>query len=279
MIYLKKVLVNKYEEETDAALKEAAARSNALVFSKVGIKDILDIDKGRALLTKEEYNYAFKAHFDFVVTRADTSPVFAVEYDGSMHYDDPATIERDKKKNAICQKLGMPLLRIDSQYLRRIGNFSLIGWLTELWFIYEGWVEAQEKGLVPYDEPFLYFLVLGYDPFAASRIFIQRVSEEKRVLDPAPKVATAISNQGYTRAIACVRVTEEITVLGHARCLFFMTCSIPSVGAHSLAEELAIVDAAEKLKRYWRGDYQPVNNEEMQGWRDRFYQWGSLELR
>ena len=54
MSYLKRVLVNKYEEETDAALKEAAARSNALVFSKVGIKDILDIDKGRALLTKEE---------------------------------------------------------------------------------------------------------------------------------------------------------------------------------------------------------------------------------
>jgi Protein of unknown function (DUF2726) len=279
MTYLKRVLVNKYEEETDAGLKEAAARSNALVFSKVGIKDILDIDKGRALLTKEEYSYAFKAHFDFVVTRADTSPVFVVEYDGSMHYADPATIERDKKKNAICQKLGMPLLRIDSQYLRRIGNFSLIGWLTELWFIYEEWVEAQEKGLVPYDEPFLYFLVLGYDPFAASRIFIQRLFEEKRILDPAPTVATAIDDQGYARAIAWVRVTEELTVLGHARCLFFMTRLIPSVGAHSLAEELAIVDAAEKLKRYCRGDYQPVNNEEMHEWHDRFYQWGSLELR
>ena len=205
MTYLKRVLVNKYEEETDTALKKAAARSNALVFSKVGIKDILDIDKGRALLTKEEYSYAFKAHFDFVVTRADTSPVFAVEYDGSMHYDDPATIERDKKKNAICQKLGMPLLRIDSQYLRRIGNFSLIGWLTELWFIYEGWVEAQERVVVPYDEPFLYFLVLGYDPFASFHIFIQRLFKGKRILDPAPKVATAIDDLGYARAIAWVR--------------------------------------------------------------------------
>jgi hypothetical protein len=125
----------------------------------------------------------------------------------------------------------------------------------------------------------LYFLVLGYDPFAASRIFIQRLFEEKRILDPAPTVATAIDDQGYARAIAWVRVTEELTVLGHARCLFFMTRLIPSVGAHSLAEELAIVDAAEKLKRYCRGDYQPVNNEEMHEWHDRFYQWGSLELR
>jgi hypothetical protein len=63
MTYLKKVLVNKYEEETDAALKEAAARSNAVVFPKVAIKDILDIDKGKTLLTKEEYTYAFKAHY------------------------------------------------------------------------------------------------------------------------------------------------------------------------------------------------------------------------
>ena len=279
MTYLKKVLVNKYEEETDAALKDAAARSNAVVFSKVGIKDILDIEKGKTLLTKEEYSYAFKAHFDFVVTRADSSPVFAVEYDGSMHYDDPATIERDKKKNEICQKLGMPLFRIDSQYLKRIGNFSLIGWLTELWFIYEGWAEAQEKGLVPYDEPFLYFLVLGYDLFASSRIFIQRLYEEKRILDPTPKVATAIDDQGYARAIAWVQVRDDLTVLGHARCLFFMTHPIPSVGAHSLSEELAVVDAAEKLKRYFRGTYQPLKNEELHQWHDRFYKWGSIELR
>jgi hypothetical protein len=169
MTYLKKVLVNKYEEDTDIALREAAGRCNARVFSKVGIKDAVDINKGKNLLTKEEYNYAFKAHFDFLITWADSSPVFAVEYDGSAHYSDPATIERDKKKNEICQKLGMPLFRIDSQYLKRVGNFSIIGWLTELWFIYEGWVEAQEKRLVPLDEPFLYFLVLVLQPHVRKR--------------------------------------------------------------------------------------------------------------
>jgi hypothetical protein len=154
-----------------------------------------------------------------------------------------------------------------------------IGWLTELWFIYEGLAEAQEKGLVPYYEPFRYFLVLGYDPFAPSRIFIQRLYEEKRILDPTPNVATAIDDQGYARAIAWVQVTDDLTVLGHARCRFFMTHPIPSVGAHSLSEELAVVDAAEKLKRYFRGTYQPLKNEELHQWHDRFYKWGSIELR
>jgi Protein of unknown function (DUF2726) len=279
MVYLKKILVNKYEAETDAALREAADKWSAKVFSKVGLKDTLNIDEGKIFLTKEEYNYAFKAHFDFVVTRANSSPVFAVEYDGSMHYDDPATIERDKKKNDICQKLGMPLFRIDFQYLKRVRNFSLIGWLTELWFIYESWVEAQERGIVPHDEPFLYFSVVGYDLSAPSRVFIQKIYNEKRIQDYFPKIATAIDDLGYARAIASVKITEDLTVLGHARCLFFMTHPIPSIDPHSLSEELAIVDAAEKLKSYLKGEYQPLKDKEVREWHDRFYKWGSIELR
>ena len=58
-----------------------------------------------------------------------------------------------------------------------------------------------------------------------------------------------------------------------------MTHPIPSVGVHSLSEELAVVDAVEKLKRYFRGRYQPLKNEELHQWHDRFYKWGSIELR
>jgi Protein of unknown function (DUF2726) len=201
MTYVKKVLVNKYEEETDAALRDAAEKYGAKVFSKAGIKDIIDIDKGKILLTKEEYSYAFKAHFDFVVTHTDSLPIFAVEYDGSMHYSDPKTIERDKKKNEICQKLNMPLIRFDSQYLKQIGSFSLIGWLTELWFIYEDFVEAQKKGIISFDEPFLYFNVIGYDLAARSRAFIRRLYDEKRIQDYKPQLAAAIDDDGYARAI------------------------------------------------------------------------------
>ncbi len=33
----------------------------------------------------EEYSYALKAHFDFVVVRDDTLALFAVEFDGPQH--------------------------------------------------------------------------------------------------------------------------------------------------------------------------------------------------
>ncbi len=38
----------------------------------------------------------------------------------------------------------MPLMRIDAEYLRRVGPFSVIGWLVEMWFIYEMWQQAQQ---------------------------------------------------------------------------------------------------------------------------------------
>ncbi len=96
---------------------------------------------------------------------------------------------------------------------------------------------------------------------------------------PVPEVATAIDGQGYARAIASVKIKENVTVLGHARCLFFMIPPIPSVDPHSLSEELAIVDAAEKLKSYFKGEYQSLKDEEIREWHDRFYRWGSVELR
>jgi len=58
-----------------------------------------------------------------------------------------------------------------------------------------------------------------------------------------------------------------------------MTHPIPSIDPHSLSEELAIVDAAEKLKSYLKGEYQPLKDKEVREWHDRFYKWGSIELR
>jgi hypothetical protein len=276
MSHFKKMLVNKYEEATEAALQEAAANCGAKVYAKVSLKDVLVIDRGS--LTDQECRYAFWAHFDFVVARKDSMPAFAVEFDGSSHDSDPVVRERDHKKNTICEKLGLPLFRIDSTYLRRVGRFSIIGWLAEVWFLYEDWCRAQENGSIPNDEPFLYFLAIGYDPFLPSRIFIQTSYKQKRILHPVPKELSAIDDQGYATALALVKVTDDLTILGHARCRFFMVPSIPSIGPHSLVQELAVVDAAEKLQRYLEGKYQPSTQEEAHIWRDQFMRWGALEL-
>lgn len=79
-------------------------------------------------LSDEEYSYSLRAHFDFVIADQRSLPLFAVEFDGPRHENDPKTIYRDELKRSLCDKLGLPLLRVDADYLRRrVGRFSLLG--------------------------------------------------------------------------------------------------------------------------------------------------------
>ena len=149
----KPILVNEYEEATDAALQDAASRSGARVMPKVRVADALNIENSG--ITSAEYRYALKSHFDFVVARENEPPAFAVEFDGPNHDRDVTAIMNDNLKQSVCKKLGMPLLRVDAGYLRRIGRFTLVGWLAEIWFLSEDVYAAQERGEVPPYEPLL----------------------------------------------------------------------------------------------------------------------------
>lgn len=51
--------------------------------------------------------------------------------------------------------LGLPLVRIDSAYLRRERRFTLIGYLVEACHLERAFDEAQARGAVFYDEPFI----------------------------------------------------------------------------------------------------------------------------
>jgi hypothetical protein len=57
-----------------------------------------------------------------------------------------------------------------------------------------------------------------------------------------------------------------------------MTRPIHSIEPGWLTEDLAVIDAAEKLKSYFKGEYQPLKGEEIHKWYDRFYKWGSIAL-
>lgn len=84
-----------------------------------------------------DWDYAFKAHFDFVVhvplgERHATHPLFAVEFDGPAHRE-PATTARDVRKNRLCLASGLPLVRVDATHLHERDGLSLIEWLAALW--------------------------------------------------------------------------------------------------------------------------------------------------
>ncbi|HEU5382245.1 MAG TPA: DUF2726 domain-containing protein [Ktedonobacteraceae bacterium] len=270
----KHILVNSYEVSTEAVLREVAEKYHVRVHSKIRVADALNVE--RSGINDEEYSYALRAHFDFVITDNQTLSLFAVEFDELHHASDPQTIYRDKLKNTLCTKLGMPLIRINAEFLRRIGTSSVIGWLIDLWFLYESLQKVAEQQATFDEEPFLYFSFYGYDPFISSRAFLVHEYEQGHCLTPFPEELEAVDPNGYTIVLALVKITDTLTIIGKAHCCAFMFPSIPSVGPYELALELAVADVAEKLKSYQHGRYQPQTQADVQIWRNRLSRWKSV---
>lgn len=71
--------------------------------------------KDRSKLNKEEYNFVLNpsSHNDFVIfNKIDKMPVLAVEVDGHEHHaNNPDQLRRDKMKDEILRKYGIPILR------------------------------------------------------------------------------------------------------------------------------------------------------------------------
>jgi hypothetical protein len=76
------------------------------------VLDVIDIARAEAIVGRE-LDYAFRSHFDLVLINSATLlPIAAVELDGQQHESDPLTQARDRLKDSLCHKAGMPLVRV-----------------------------------------------------------------------------------------------------------------------------------------------------------------------
>jgi Protein of unknown function (DUF2726) len=147
-----KRLLNFYEETTHLRLRHACEQHDASVYPKVRIADALPIDGSG--ISDEEYSFALRAHFDFVVTDSSHSPLFAVEFDGPSHETENQQ-RLDSLKNALCERFKLPLLRVNENYLvTKYRKFDLLSWIVGTWFLADLFNDAQAKGSIPHDEPF-----------------------------------------------------------------------------------------------------------------------------
>jgi hypothetical protein len=252
------MLVNLGEVETDAVLREAVGELGARVFAKPRLADVLNID--RSGLSKDEFSYALKAHLDFVIaSESDGTPHFAVEFDGPYHSTSPNARRRDTMKDSICDQLGLPLLRVDADFLRTVKGFRLVAWLTELWFVYDGFVKAQESGYIAWDEPFDTGSVVEHDekgrwihPYDLAdnaRRTVRQACEDGRIQDFTPNYLYR-SRDEYGEAYALLKVDDDRWLTSYARIRAF---HFPPVTPGGLAADLAVVDVVDKLAEYERG--------------------------
>jgi hypothetical protein len=145
-------LLNSYEEVTYERVREVAGRNGAHVFSKVRIADAIPLNNSG--VSDADFSFALKAHLDFLVTDANYSTLFAVEFDGPTHRTDTQQ-QRDRQKDTLMERFTLPLLRINANYLnRKYRDLDLLTYFVEVWFLRDAFFKAQESGHVPVDEPF-----------------------------------------------------------------------------------------------------------------------------
>ncbi|SHK65975.1 DUF2726 domain-containing protein [Alicyclobacillus tolerans] len=218
---LKKIM-NLSEAITYKQTQEICERNGAVAYPKVRLADILPIENSG--ISDELFKFALASHFDVIVTNREGYPLSAVEFDGVQHVQSPKQIERDKKKDALCERFDMPLLRINTEYLNDYyRQMNLLSWCIETWFALQWFSEAQENGQIPYDEPFMptsFNHIPGYNkdfPLWLSRDALGRIAklhEQNVIVDMSPStiVWNDKSNNEY-HSLAWVLIDENRAVL------------------------------------------------------------------
>lgn len=210
-----KKLLNGYEALVNERLRTICEDCEAHVFPKVRIADVLSIEGSG--IDSERYRFALQAHFDFVVTDAELVPLFAVEFDGPSHRGQ-TQVERDRKKDALCEAFQFPLLRINARYLTTSARgMDLLTWLIETWFNARAFYHAQDEGVVPWDEGFTPWTIystgkkknfpyhLGLEALNHLRSF----HEQGRCRDEVPSHWIGEDQGGRLIGIGWLRITES----------------------------------------------------------------------
>ncbi len=243
----RKRIENKQEERTHKILNDIAREYEAKIFTKIRVADVLEIRNSG--LSNNEYSYALKAHFDFVVVNKNFMPEFAVEFDGLQHKYDAKSIYRDELKNNICLKLEFPLLRITSEYFEKIGRFpTILNWITELYFIREAFDAAQNKGEIPLDEPWMWFSVIGYDPVVHNRAFIRNAYDRGLCCDEVIKFISGRSKGSKSYAtLSTLKVQHNKYITSFVECFAIRYFAIT---AHDISKEISDYNIYKKFREY-----------------------------
>ncbi|MCB5943717.1 DUF2726 domain-containing protein [Acidocella sp. KAb 2-4] len=151
MAGLKRVM-NRQEEKVGRELQSLAVEHGYNVHIKMRIADALEIDGSG--IDDSLFGYALKSHFDFLVCGADYIPLFAIEFDGPTHLE-PKQRALDAKKDALCIRFNLPLLRINTNHLlKKYNKASLLKWIISAWELKKAFDSAQALGQIPADEDF-----------------------------------------------------------------------------------------------------------------------------
>lgn len=251
-------LVDRYEEIAYGEVRAAADRWGLSVYPKVRVADVISLDAIGA--TGEIRRYGLQAHFDFIICSNHWDPVYAIEFDGRSHSASKQVV-RDAKKDKLCDRACLPILRINSRYLtKEFGNLSLLTWIMDVYELQKGFYAAQERGEIPDNEPFDPFLLMSVsaneEPFpywlsAKPRIKLQNLHKQGHLLDRGTSGLIGYDDKnGVMKGIEYIRVTAAQGIMVQSA---MRPQQFPIILSDLLAEILS-VQLTERVVGWLRGE-------------------------
>lgn len=162
-----KRLFNTSEYKTFNEIRKSLEGEGFYIHPEMQVGRVIEPDEGERN-TKSERNTFEKSFFDFVIYNKELYPEFVIEFDGPCH-SDFKNRQRDIRKNRICERANLPLLRIDDSLLTEYEEVSLLGYIIRRFVAYRNKIGnisrevnerlscARSSGDVNYDDPW-------YDP-------------------------------------------------------------------------------------------------------------------
>lgn len=206
-------------------------------------------------ITSEQWNYATRAHFDFVVTDCDYRVEFAVELDDRSH-DTADGLRRDAMKNSLCEAVGLELLRVEfSALFPGPRGRRLIEYLIAARDLGQAFVEQQEVGAIPWYEPYDYrnFIELGpnghldfvNDLAAPTRLAALRAHESGQIAESIVHGLHFYWKNGWAEGWAWLRCRGDRYFFRSTRLRTYrFFCGM---GPGELAEDLSVAALGEDL--------------------------------
>ncbi|MGA9755006.1 MAG: DUF2726 domain-containing protein [Desulfobaccales bacterium] len=257
MVDRRKKLFNPHEKACYINLTKIGIHFDVNVQNKMRIADVFNIKSSG--LSPEEFTYALKAHFDFVIYDNEDLPLFGIELDGSLHEKDNSVINNDILKNNICERFSFPLLRINADFVtKKIKDLSLLSWIIEVWFLGQAFLKQQDQGFIPKDEIFDYNFVVkpfmkngiidGDFAYNLSRTEVVFINNCRREGVIARVNFVAYEDQlGFTHGIIVASIDDKNGIMSRVR---VKTFNFYPPSPSDIVEDLVIIDIANKIKKH-----------------------------
>jgi hypothetical protein len=200
-----------------------------------------------AQLTPAEKAWRDALTLDFAVLRDDVVD-FGIDFVPNLQ---SKPTEQQSNKVSLCDAFGIPLLRVDSAYLKVIEKQTLVGWMAKIWYFYQAWQAAGND-----EDSFAYSFMfrvtatgklendLELDPFYSARLELQKMKLSLRV---------DLAVDEYDNCIACAAIPlPEIGKHGVGIGICHASRLWPPC-ADDVAMDIALFNAIEHVKRIRAG--------------------------